>query len=245
MGTFALRHVLTFLARQDKRPMTLKIQVTDDGSTTLFSEQFNEIYHSRHGAWQESQHVFIEAGLKHQSQQLPQINLLEVGFGTGLNALLTLAYLQEINPKEIKIYYTGLEPLPVGIALIKELHFPQMAENTELLALLEKIHQVKWEQAQAITPNFELTKINTSLQTWQASTQFDLVYFDAFAPSKHPEMWEQDIFEKLYEIMNPKGVLVTYCAKGSVKRNLKAAGFAIEALPGPPRKREMTRATKI
>lgn len=224
--------------------MALKIQLTDDGSTTLFSEQFDEIYHSRHGAWQESQHVFIEAGLKHQSQHLQQIKVLEVGFGTGLNALLSVAYTQAINPKEIKINYTGLEPLPVDLTLVKELNFPQMGENIELLALFEKIHQVEWEKPQEITPNFQLTKIKTTLQDWQTDETFDLVYFDAFAPSKHLEMWEQAIFEKLYEIMNPKAVMVTYCAKGSVKRNLKAAGFIVEALPGPPRKREMTRATK-
>ncbi len=116
--------------------MTLKIQLTDDGSTTLLSEQLDEIYHSRHGAWQESQHVFIEAGLDHHLQQRTHINLLEVGFGTGLNALLSIAKQQEDTTKQINIHYVGLEPLPVEMALIKNLHFPQMVENTELLALL-------------------------------------------------------------------------------------------------------------
>lgn len=221
--------------------MPLKIQQTEDGSSTLFSEEFDEIYHSRHGAWQESLHVFIEAGLKHLLAQKTEIHILEIGFGTGLNALLTLA---EVKDKPIEVHYYGIEPLPVEASLVEAMSFPQLADRPDLVLDLKALHQAEWEKEVSILPNFHLHKIQQKIAEWNTEVRFDLIYFDAFAPSKHPEMWEEATLKHVAELTSQEGILVTYCAKGYVKRNLKSVGFQIEALPGPPKKREMTRGTK-
>lgn len=169
--------------------MSLKVQQTEDGSSTLFSEEFDEIYHSRHGAWQESKHVFIEAGLKHLLAQKTEIHLLEIGFGTGLNALLTLA---EVKDSPAQIHYYGIEPLPVDISLIEAMSFPQLEKTPDLKADLRAIHEAEWDKKVSILPNFHLHKIKQKIAEWTTDSLFDLVYFDAFAPSKHPEMWEEE-----------------------------------------------------
>jgi len=222
--------------------MSLKIQLTEDGSSTLFSEEFDEIYHSRHGAWQESQHVFIEAGLKYVLAQKTAINLLEIGFGTGLNALLTLAHIKDSSAI---VHYCGVEPLPIDLELIQAMTFPQLEAYPDLKEKFEALHKTPWGEEVEILPNFYLHKVKSKIADWQTEIKFDLVYFDAFAPTKHPEMWEEDILKQVSEMTNTEGALVTYCAKGYVKRNLKAAGFRVETLPGPAKKREMTRGIKI
>ncbi len=223
--------------------MFLKLQQTDDGSHTLFSEQFNEIYHSRHGAWQESAHVFVNAGLDYLVGQTQTIHLLEVGFGTGLNALLSLEKIQ--HHPQVKLHYHGLEPLPVPEELVKELNYSDFIANQSLKDAFFKMHEVKWNAEAEITAQFFLLKDQVKLENFDSSPRFDLVYFDAFAPSKHPDMWQPDKLERVSKAMKTGGILVTYCAKGQFKRDLKHLGLDVESLPGPQGKREMTRAVKL
>ncbi len=217
----------------------IAFKITEDGSHTLYLEGLDETYHSKHGAIQEAMHVFIAAGLNHKTAA--KLNILEIGFGTGLNAFLTL---KESNNRAIS--YTSLEAFPLKEEIIAQLNY---AKELDLIAadkeLFEKMHEVEWGEYQEITTQFHLNKIEVELANYSASEKFDLIYFDAFGPRVQPEMWEKEIFEKMYDVLCDNGVLVTYCAKGSVKRTLKEVGFEIESLPGPPGKREMTRAKKI
>lgn len=215
-------------------------QLTADGSHTLYVEGLDETYHSKHGAIQEAEHVFISAGLDYFTEL--NLNVLEVGFGTGLNTFLTLLSAQK---KNIKVNYTGIEAYPLSDEIIQQLNYTDELNSTkEEQELFQKLHEVEWESVQKITPYFNLIKWEVDLTEFKAEQQFDLIYFDAFGPRVQPEMWTKEIFEKMYTALNPNGILVTYCAKGSVKRTLKEVGFEIEALPGPPGKREMTRAVK-
>jgi tRNA U34 5-methylaminomethyl-2-thiouridine-forming methyltransferase MnmC len=219
-----------------------EIRETKDGSTTLFVPELNEHYHSINGALQESLHVFIRAGLEHVLAQASRVRLLEVGFGTGLNALLTL---QRVLGQPAAVHYDTLEKYPLAWDLIRAMHFEKFILNPELLGYLPPLHQTPWEQAVALLPNFTLRKLQADLQTQVLPPAcYHLIYFDAFAPEKQPELWTDEIFQKLYETLQPGGMLVSYCAKGSFKRSLKAAGFTLEALPGPAGKREMTRARR-
>ena len=207
------------------------ITTSSDGSTTLWVPKLDEYYHSIHGALTESQHVFINAGLK--ALTLEEVRVLEVGLGTALNARLTL----EQKGNTI-IRYTALEK------------FPLTAEEIDLLALsnMEKegpILRTAPFVTTKLEPGFHFELNTTDLRLFdREESSFDLIYFDAFAPSAQPELWTDEIFEKMFKILAVGGCLVTYCAKGVVKRSMKAAGFEVERLPGPPRKREMTRAWK-
>jgi tRNA U34 5-methylaminomethyl-2-thiouridine-forming methyltransferase MnmC len=222
--------------------MPLIIQTTQDGSHTLFSEELNEIYHSRRGAWQESMHVFIEAGLKNALQQKNQLKILEIGFGTGLNAILTLA---EIYQTDYQIEYWGIEPLPLDLELIEALNYQDFFSKPIFRNYFLGLHQAVWNEKVEILPNFILYKIQDTLQNWlNPEADFDLIYFDAFSPAKQPAMWQREVFEKLYNLLISKSLLLTYCAKGQIKRDLKSLGFRIETLPGPAGKREMIRAVK-
>ena len=222
--------------------MKTEIRETKDGSTTLFVPELNEHYHSINGALQESLHVFIRAGLEQVLQFQPQVRLLEVGFGTGLNALLTL---QHVLGQRGRIQYDALEKYPLSWELIAAMHFEKFILNPELMDYLPQLHQAPWEQAVSLLPGFDLQKHQAALETHLLPTQYyHLIYFDAFAPEKQPELWTDEIFRKLYGALLPGGILVSYCAKGSFKRSLKAAGFVLEALPGPAGKREMTRARR-
>ncbi|NJL13544.1 MAG: tRNA (5-methylaminomethyl-2-thiouridine)(34)-methyltransferase MnmD [Microscillaceae bacterium] len=220
--------------------LPLEIQITGDGSFTLYSPAFQEIYHSRHGAFTESQHVFIEGGLKYVLEKAERIQILEVGFGTGLNAWLTALAL----PTAARVMYIGLEPFPVSEQMVSQLNFEAVLPFAATLPF-SALHQAPWNVASLINPQFELLKIKATLEEWPGASSLDLVYFDAFAPEKHPALWELPVFEKIAAMMHPQGVLVSYCAKGQFKRHLKAVGFAVESLPGPPGKREMTRAIKL
>ena len=222
--------------------MKTEIRETKDGSTTLFVPELNEHYHSINGALQESLHVFIRAGLEHVLQSQPQVRLLEVGFGTGLNALLTL---QQGMGHRGQVQYDALEKYPLSWELVAAMHFEKFILNPELMDYLPQLHQAPWEQTASLLPGFDLKKQEAALETHLLPAQYyHLIYFDAFAPEKQPELWTDEIFRKLYGALLPGGILVSYCAKGSFKRSLKAAGFTLEALPGPAGKREMTRARR-
>lgn len=219
--------------------MELEIKSTADGSKTLFVPEFNEHYHSTFGAVQESMHVFINAGLNCISKS--KIKIFEMGFGTGLNAMLTY-----MNGKEFqKIEYHSMELYPLDIELVLEMGFENFLQlsisDTEKFRLM---HTCPWNITSEITPKFLLKKINSSFKESELENGYDLVYYDAFAPTVQPELWTDDIFRKLYQSMNSDAILVTYCAKGDVKRSLKQSGFLVERLAGPPGKLHMLRAIK-
>ncbi len=217
---------------------TIKIIITGDGSHSLLNEALDETYHSRHGAVQESLHVFIEQGFNYlvNKQKPKSISILEVGFGTGLNALLTLT---EAIKNELSVAYTSLETYPLGKEVWENLNYPDPYH------LLKELHQAPWQKWEDISPYFKLLKFEKSLQLVELeSAQFDILYFDAFAPNKQPEMWEVPMLDKVVKTLKPGGVFITYCAKGQLKRDLKMLGLVVESLPGPPGKREMVRALK-
>lgn len=215
------------------------IRDTADGSKTIFVEALDEHYHSIHGALAESRHVFIQSGLDTIESQ--DVSILEIGFGTGLNAITTLE--RNLALKK-NIHYTGVEAYPVDTSDFSQLKYSQLDLDEAVLPYLDKIHTIPWEVFQEMNANFQLKKEEKKFQNIEAVEEFDLIYFDAFAPSAQPELWTEAIFQKMFTALKPNGYLVTYCAKGQVKRNMKAVGFTIERLAGPPGKREMTRATK-
>lgn len=217
------------------------IEITADGSHTLFIPELDEHYHSVNGAIQESNHVFIETGLKHCKKRV--IHIFEIGFGTGLNAYLTLLNNRD---SETKIYYTAIEAYPLSNTLIESLNYSHNQTQSDK-NLYHKLHTAAWGTAVEIVENFILTKIEADFTHFEFSKithDIDIIYFDAFAPEKQSNMWTQEIFDKLYSITSNEGFLVTYCAKGVVRRMMQQAGYTTERLPGPPGKREMLRATK-
>lgn len=217
---------------------------TADGSHTLFSHQFNEIYHSRHGAIQESQHVFIKEGLdylKKQNNPDQPIRLFEVGFGTGLNALLSILYAENSH---VKIRYTTTELYPVSIDTIKQLNYTSLLGFEFCYGPYHTMHLCIRDTYHQITENFEFCFLHADVNN-VAVPKSDIIYFDAFAPTHQPDLWTKSVFEKLYESLEPKGIMVTYCSKSIVQRAMKDAGFKIEKIPGPPGKREMIRAIRL
>ncbi|NPA38089.1 MAG: tRNA (5-methylaminomethyl-2-thiouridine)(34)-methyltransferase MnmD [Chlorobi bacterium] len=215
----------------------IELKLSEDGSHTLFVPELNEHYHSVYGAKTESIHVFINSGLKHLNKE--NIRILEIGFGTGLNALLTALY-----KGNHKIEYHSIEKYPLNTEIEKQL---QISENTtpEEKNLFDDIHSCKWNTESEIIPGFKLLKIEADLLTFSFTHKYDLVYFDAFGPDVQPEMWSTGIFRKIYNSMNKNGILTTYSAKGAVRRAMQDVGFRVERLPGPPHKREMLRASKV
>ena len=214
----------------------LEIITTSDGSHTIRNTALNETYHSIHGAIQESMHVFILNGLQefHLRSHQSSISVLEVGFGTGLNAFLTLEYAQRHN---ISVRYTSLEPFPLSREFWLRLNYGG-SDNAEFL----RIHETPWDVAHALSPNFTILKRKASLQEVFLESVYDVVYFDAFAPAISPELWTLQSLRKSTEKITHGGVFVTYSAKGQVKRDLRDLGGTVETLPGPPGKREMVRA---
>lgn len=216
---------------------------TEDGSHSLFVPHLDEHYHSTHGAIQESHHVYITTGLN--ACQLQQLNVLEIGFGTGLNAFLTLLESEKTNKQ---IHYTSIELYPLDLESAKQLNYAQQITDNAKAPLFLALHKAPWNEDIEITPKFILQKIDFDFSTpksFKPSTLFDVIYFDAFAPEKQPEMWTQAIFNKLFALCNQNAVITTYCAKGVVRRMLQSAGFTVERLPGPPGKREILRGRKI
>lgn len=217
-----------------------KFIVTADGSHSMLTEDGSISYHSRHGAIQESNHVFIDAALRHKAQQQKHLKILEIGFGTGLNVFLT--YLEAVS-SALKIELTTYELYPLSVDQAAELNFTKVLNCPELQDLFLSLHASTWEESNLIAPDFSLTKVKKSFLKIDQQNEFDIVFFDPFAPNDQPEFWSKTFLQKIYDAMNPSGVLTTYCAKGVVKRTLKEIGFLTEGLPGPPGKREMTRAT--
>jgi tRNA U34 5-methylaminomethyl-2-thiouridine-forming methyltransferase MnmC len=214
--------------------------VTEDGSHTIYLPEINEHYHSVHGAIQESLHIYIGQGLLHMDNK--ELSILEIGFGTGLNAWLTYCIARQ---KNLKIHYFSLEKYPLKESEFLKLNYTEniFQENTEVF---KQMHSSEWNRPVKISPDFVLEKVNVDLITYNFSKahQFDLVYFDAFAPDKQPEMWTDQILQKVAETVCKNGILVTYCAKGSVRRSFSSAGFNMERIPGPPGKKEILRGKK-
>jgi len=211
------------------------ITITADKSPTLYVPKLDEHYHSVNGALQESIHVFINAGLKQIKKE--SINILEIGFGTGLNVLLTI---NESQKNKQKIYYETLEKYPLSDDIIEELQKSELLNSD----IFKKIHSAEWEKEINISDNFILRKRQADLIDFMPDKKFDLIYFDAFAPDKQPELWTEEIFIKLYNETNENGILVTYSAKGTVKQALRSAGYLVKRLPGPAGKRHMVQAVK-
>lgn len=212
---------------------------SEDGSHTLISEQFQVSYHSTHGSLQESNTVFIQAGLEFMYQKgLEELAVFEMGFGSGLNALM--AYLWA-GSKDIKLTYLGVEAYPITLAVAESLNYPKLlGDNEKTKELFLRMHSENAFEDGI----YQFQKYIVLLEDAVIDQAFDVIFYDAFAPSSQEYLWEQSIMEKMFGILKPGGVLVTYCAKGNFKRTLKAAGFVVEALPGPKGKREMTRAIK-
>ncbi len=218
------------------------LQITEDGSHTLFVPGLNEHYHSTHGALQESELVFIQNGLHYIPGCIKEINVLEVGFGTGLNALLTVL---ESKKQKRKINYIAIEPEPITDDILENLNYPTVIGGTEAAGYYKKINEAGWVHPTFLSDYFIISKIQAKLQDISLrDEQFHLVYFDAFGPDVQPELWTEQIFAQLFKCLKPEGILVTYSCKGTVKRTLKTAGFEIEKLPGPAGKREVLRAIK-
>ena len=208
---------------------------TNDGSHSLRVDELNETYHSIHGALQEAQHVFLKEGFYKTEGE---VAILEIGFGTGLNAFITML---EAHKKGRKVNYTGIEKYPVLEEMIRALNYGELLNEPEWF---DELHVLNWEMPIPVSDYFTLTKLQKDIADIDFTQQFDIIYFDAFAPDKQPEMWSKTVFEKMYKALVPGGFLVTYCAKGQVKRDLKEVGFRVENVPGPPGKREMIRAEK-
>ena len=217
----------------------MKLEQTADGSYTLYVPELDEHYHSVKGALTESQHIFIDMGLKHSSITAPHI--LEIGLGTGLNCVLTLL---EAKENQRHVHYTGIERYPLNEEIIRKLNYPSII-GKECEEDYFAIHQAPWEEDVCLSPWFTLHKMKGDFTHYSFEQKYDIIYFDAFAPEKQPEMWEQSLFDNLYQVLNEGGILTTYCAKGVVRRMLQTAGFKVERLPGPPGgKREILRANK-
>lgn len=215
----------------------IQVRTSEDGSSTLYRADIDEHYHSYHGAVQESMHVFIEAGLKHHPGK--ELSLLEIGFGTGLNALLTM-----LNGSNRNIIYHAIEKYPLSTKLISEVNYPVYIKHPCAARFFSQLHSAPWNIEKQLTPSFTLYKQDNDLLQFSMNTHYDLIYFDAFAPDKQPDLWTPEIFIKIAECMNPNAILTTYSTKGSVKRAIKSAGLTIEKIPGPPGKREILRAWK-
>ena len=220
--------------------MTKQILLTEDGSYTVAIPEMNVTYHSVRGALQESVHIYIVSGFQYALPNTTNetISVFEMGFGTGLNALLTL---QEAIKLKRKVYYNSVELFPLTVEEATALHQDEQLGTGNLSI---QLHEAVWEEDVAINEYFTLRKTKKSLLDLSLNNQFDVIYFDAFAPTDQPELWTEAVFANLYNHLNPHGVLVTYSSKGSVRRALQAAGFTVEKIPGPIGKAEIVRATK-
>ena len=219
--------------------MKREIFQTLDGSTSIHLPEWNESYHSKHGAIQEAYHVFISNGLS-LFQNKP-ISILEIGFGTGLNTFIT--FLEASKTTQI-IDYVGVEAYPVSPEEVLQMNYVSELNALKQKAIFEIMHDSKWEEKIAISENFTLTKRNQFFKDIKDTNAFDLIYFDAFGYRVQPELWSTELFKIMFNSLKPCGVLVTYAARGVVKRSMIEVGFTVEKLPGPPGKREMFRATK-
>lgn len=219
--------------------MKREIIQTLDGSTTIHLTEWDECYHSKHGAIQEAQHVFIKNGLSLFHNK--SISILEIGFGTGLNAFVTVLEGKKLNQV---IEYVGVEAYPVSASEVLSMNYVEELNANEDRAIFEKMHEANWEEKILISEDFTLMKRNQFFEAIDDKNRYDLIYFDAFGYRVQPELWSTAIFRKMFESLKSNGVLVTYAARGVVKRSMIEVGFTVEKLAGPPGKREMFRATK-
>lgn len=222
--------------------MKRSILKTGDGSYTLHIAEWNEQYHSKHGAIAEAIHVFIKEGLLYWTAKTSsrEISIMEIGFGTGLNAFLTLLESQKHN---FKINYTGIEAYPLDISEIELLNYPLLLQAAEVN--FYKLHNTSWDKKSSISDDFDLTKKKKFFSDITIENRIDLIYFDAFGTRVQPELWTEQIFQIMYNALKPNGILVTYAANGNARRAMQTVGFSVERIPGPPGKKEMMRATKI
>ena len=220
--------------------MKRRIIETGDGSKTIQIEDWNEQYHSKHGAIQEAYHVFIKNGLWQLKEK--SIKILEIGFGTGLNSLITLIESQKTKQH---IDYVGVEAYPVSQEEVVALDYCNQLNVGDMENNFLSFHESPWEEWHSITNGFNLLKQKKDFHQISDENLFNLVYFDAFGARVQPELWTEELFGKMYGAMKTNGILVTYAAKGSVRRAMQTVGFKVERLPGPPGKREMLRATKV
>ena len=212
---------------------------THDGSTTIHIEEWDECYHSKFGAIQEAQHVFIKNGLSLFKDQ--SISILEIGFGTGLNALITFLESKKLG---LQVDYVGIEAYPISQTEIKEMNYVSELKAESDEAVFETMHSCPWEEKINLKIDFNLTKKKQFFHEIEYLEQFDLIYFDAFGYRVQPELWTFEIFKLMFKALKKNGVLVTYAARSIIKKNMQEAGFTVEKLQGPPGKREMFRATK-
>jgi len=219
--------------------MERSLRLTDDGSHTLYVDKLDEAYHSTHGALQESMHVFIEQGLHTLSK--PKLNILEIGFGTGLNALLTLHF---AGKAKREVHYHAVEKYPLSRSEYSGLNFEQLLEGVPK-GSLNLMHDAEWGKSVQVSDGFSLFKEQADFRAMNLPGDFDLVYFDAFSPDKQPELWSTEVFATIGKSTRQGGVLVSYSSKGVVRRTLSSCGFKIEKVPGPPGKIEMIRAIRI
>jgi tRNA U34 5-methylaminomethyl-2-thiouridine-forming methyltransferase MnmC len=217
-----------------------KVIITADGSSTIQLTEWDEQYHSKHGAIQEAMHVFIKNGLSLFENK--SISILEIGFGTGLNSFITFL---EAPKLAIDINYVGVEAYPISENEIKSLNYVEQLNAEKHSTIFEAMHLQDWEVKNKLSPKFQLTKRKQFFNEIKDENTFDLIYFDAFGARVQPELWTEKIFQLMYNSLKNGGVLVTYSAKGSVRRAMQAVGFLVEKLPGPPGKREMLRAKKV
>ena len=220
---------------------THQILISEDGSNTLNNKELDETFHSIHGAIQESNHVFIRAGIEEylaRNLGIPRLNLLEIGFGTGLNALLSISYLKN---KGIDCFYHSIEKYPLEDDLLNQLNYGEILHSQ---SLFEEIITADWGKIEEVGIGSLLLKEEIDLLDFKSNKLYDIILFDAFSPDKQTELWTASVFENIYNHTNPNGILTTYSAKGQVRRNMQAAGFKVERIPGPLGKREMLRATK-
>jgi tRNA U34 5-methylaminomethyl-2-thiouridine-forming methyltransferase MnmC len=217
-----------------------EIIITSDGSTTIYIPEWGEHYHSTHGAIQESNHVFIKHGLNFLKPD-SNIDILELGFGTGLNCFITYLFAKE---HDLNIDYTGVEAYPLKIEELQQLNYVTELNAIKATEVFDQMHLLPWEEKHHISEFFTLVKQEKFIEAINDHNKYNLIYFDAFGPEVQPELWTEIIFYNMYSALKPGGILVTYSAKGSVRRAMQAVGFSVERLAGPPGKREMLRGNK-
>ena len=222
--------------------MNIELQKTGDGSHTLYNELLGDTYHSSFGAIQESEFIFIKAGLEFRLKQSNQIQILEVGMGTGLNVILSLAHVFNTN---VHLNYHALEPFPLPKSIVSQLNYPEILNSIDFSEAFEKLHGAKDGVELKLAENFNFTWYKDSLESFKMEAgKYDVVFFDVFSPNVQPELWTSDIFTKIFLGAAYGSVLTTYSSKGSVRRAMSGAGFSVEKIPGPEGKREITRAIK-
>lgn len=220
--------------------MDSQLILTSDGSVTIYLPQWNESYHSKHGAIQEAYHVFIKNGLDFFSDK-KEVSILEIGFGTGLNTFITLL---ESEKRKQKINYTAVEYYPIQEGTYTKLNYPNLLEAEDKQDVFLDLHKTEWGKEHHFSDFFTLKKIQMKFEDIVFENHFDLIYFDAFGFRVQPELWSADIFHTMYVALKNKGILTTYAARGVITRNMKAAGFFVKKTAGPIGKREMTIAYK-